>query len=100
LESFIGNKLLSIFLTDLSSLLFVAGVVGISVFVDIFMRLSLLFGLAAYYLKSSLFMYLPPLTLAYSASFSCKIRSKACFSTSNFFISVYFYSFFFTSIAA
>jgi len=55
---------------------------------------------AAYYLKSSLFMYLPPFVLAYSFSFSYIVLSSTCFSTSNFLISIYFYSFFLISIAA
>lgn len=55
---------------------------------------------AAYYLKSSLFMYLPPLVLAYSFSFSYIVLSRAYFSTSNFLISLTFYSFFLISIAA
>jgi len=45
-------------------------------------------------------MYLPPFVLAYSFSFSYIVLSSAYFSTSNFLISLTFYSFFLMSIAA
>jgi hypothetical protein len=54
----------------------------------------------AYCLKSSLFMYLPPFVLAYSASLSDNVFSRAYFSTSSFLISPCFCSFFLVSILA